>query len=98
MICCTNRPIRACAVVNDMLSFVAFDLTAFYQGVYSGGEEAGPEGGEGNPSGARHGRRQQTRQHGTHVQLQGLHTRPAAGGGGGLGGFDEACELELINH
>ena len=31
MICCTSRPIRACAVVNDMLSFVAFDLTAFYQ-------------------------------------------------------------------
>ena len=34
MICCTNRPIRACAVVNDMLSFVAFDLTAFYQEHY----------------------------------------------------------------
>ena len=75
-----------------------FDLAVRKQGVYSGGEEAGPAGSEGNPSGARHGRRQQTRQHGTHVQLQGLHTRPAAGCGGEPGGFDEACELELINH
>lgn len=60
-----------------------FDLAVQWQGVYSGGEKNGPARSEGDPSGARHGRRQQARQHGTHVQLQGLHTRPAAGGGGG---------------